>query len=232
MNIKELEKNIYYNDNNVEFWNNKANNFNENYSMNKYDVDNFIYDTINKLDIVNKDDTVIDIGCGTGVHAKTFSLLSKSYLGVDTSIKMIEKAKKMNKYSNISFDTIELDKIKDKYDIVFSSMCPVINSISNISKINNIANKYVIIHRLISESDEISDILGDEYINKVHNDSNYTYSLLNILYLLGYYPQIIVKEYENEISIDKYENNIPLNFKDKKTIIQKQKRALIFWKIN
>lgn len=83
-------------------------------------------DLVNRINVENPK-RIIDIGCGPG---NSTAQLKKKYpnayvLGVDFSPNMIEKAK--SDYKDIEFmifdATKDFNKLKDKYDIVFSNAC-------------------------------------------------------------------------------------------------------------
>lgn len=68
--------------------------------------------------------SVLDLGCGYGENCAEFNRLGASHVtGVDISEKMLDVAKK--EHSNIEFfhgDMSDLSFLKDKYDVVFSSL--------------------------------------------------------------------------------------------------------------
>ncbi len=70
--------------------------------------------------------SVLDLGCGSGSYAKEFiSKGSSSYLGIDSSSLMIEKAKEDVKGDNISFRLLPLEKLgelSESFDIAYSSL--------------------------------------------------------------------------------------------------------------
>lgn len=253
-NIKTYEK--YLKNSNsaptVEFWNKRAYDFNERHKDAK--EDSFVFSTLDKLEILKKNFKVLDIGCGVGRHSKSFIKRTSSYLGIDTSNKMIEFAKENIKEENINFKVFNYEELKDTYDVVFQAMCPAFDSIESIKKFSELSNKYLVMHRFLKEEDNISHLIDLEYLNKAHNNSNYVYGLINILWLLGYFPQIITKtetttqsfNYDNflerydddikKLSKEKYnyfKENIKKHLKDKKIVYEKTAlRSLIIWQKN
>lgn len=75
-------------------------------------------------DLTNK--KILDLGCGKGENCVIFSKMgAEEVVGVEPSARLLEIANNTNKYSNISYiniDTNEIDKLDDKYDIIFSSL--------------------------------------------------------------------------------------------------------------
>jgi len=77
-----------------------------------------------KINRLNKDTILLDLGCGIGRVAKCVSLFVKEYHGVDFSPKMINKAKKIfEDNKNVFFYTnngIDLRGFEDdKFDMVY-----------------------------------------------------------------------------------------------------------------
>jgi SAM-dependent methyltransferase len=70
--------------------------------------------------------TVLDLGCGYGENCVTFSNMgAENVVGIDISDKMLFVANAENKLDNIRFinmDMTEIDKLHEKFDIVFSSL--------------------------------------------------------------------------------------------------------------
>ena len=80
---------------------------------------------------------VLDLGCGVGEFAKYFSDNgAKSVMGIDISEKVLEYANKNNNADNIEYrkmDIVNLDKLAEKFDVVFSDM--VVNYIEDYNKL-------------------------------------------------------------------------------------------------
>lgn len=92
-------------------------------------------------DLTNK--KILDLGCGFGANTnKLINLHTSRVVGVDLSSKMLEIAKKENKYDNVEYlcmDLNEIDKIEEKFDIIISSLS--FHYIKDFNKlINNIYN--------------------------------------------------------------------------------------------
>lgn len=104
--------------------------------------------------IINKEDTVLDLGCGNGIITIPIAKEVKSVTAIDLSDKMLEildkKAKEEN-INNIKTMKADLSKISVKevgnHDIVIASRS--ITRVKNIQELiynlNEIANKYVFI---------------------------------------------------------------------------------------
>lgn len=69
----------------------------------------------------NKNDNILDIGCGTGELTYKISKLVKSITGIDSSSKMLESARK--NYPEINFEVVNALEMKfeNEFDKVFSN---------------------------------------------------------------------------------------------------------------
>lgn len=93
-----------------------------------------------------KEKRILDIGCGTGGMSRYFAEHGAKYvLGVDISSKMLKVAKEETQHGNIEYRKLameDLPEIKDKFDIVFSSLA--FHYVENFNKlmqdISNILN--------------------------------------------------------------------------------------------
>ncbi|MGD0232458.1 MAG: methyltransferase domain-containing protein [Syntrophorhabdales bacterium] len=98
----------------------------EDYSQHSSGQEKWARELISKLELKG-DERILDIGCGDGkVTAEiASSLTGGSVLGVDSSLEMVEHAKKtfMGRYDNLGFlylDVREMD-FEPEFDIVFSN---------------------------------------------------------------------------------------------------------------
>ena len=81
---------------------------------NYYDLINSEKDYVKEVDYINKllnyysetqVNSILDIGCGTGIHAEQLSKNGRSVLGIDSSNTMLEIAKERNRnINNLEFD--------------------------------------------------------------------------------------------------------------------------------
>ena len=70
--------------------------------------------------LVKKDMTILDIGCGTGITSKFMAQLGGKVMAVDIAPKLIEYAKKESKHKNIKYicqDVTTLD-LKKTFDLI------------------------------------------------------------------------------------------------------------------
>ncbi len=104
----------------------------KNYSKETKFIENFInFKTNNKINI-------LEIGCGTGGHAQEISKLNCNIIGIDSSKKMVQIAKKKNNKKNVDFffSKIENFKSKKKFDVCLA-LFHVINYFNTETKLKN-----------------------------------------------------------------------------------------------
>lgn len=180
-------------------------------------------------DISNK--SILDIGCGYGTTTYKLSELGGDrILGIDSSEKMIMKAKLDNYKNNIEYrvlNAVDLDLITETFDVVVS--CLVIHYIENIDKlfnnINNLLNEngefiFSMEHPIFTASvdntsrkwlynrrGEVSGFILDNYSKEGVRKSNW----LNKDLIKYHYKTstIINKLVENGFTIDKIEEPSP-----------------------
>ncbi|GGP12556.1 class I SAM-dependent DNA methyltransferase [Oceanobacillus neutriphilus] len=82
--------------------------------------------------------SVIDLGCGTGVITRKLAAGGYTMTGVDQSVEMLEKAQKdLGPVSSINWlevDITELDEHKQQYDMAISC-CDVINYVTDLQSV-------------------------------------------------------------------------------------------------
>ncbi len=68
-----------------------------------------------------KSKTVLDVGCGTGFFAYSVAKKGAQVLGIDFSEEAIEIAKSQYSHNNLEFRSIDVKKIKEKFDVIVSN---------------------------------------------------------------------------------------------------------------
>src|SRR3712207_558297 len=164
--------------------------------------------------LLQENSRILDIGCGTGRHLLEFSKYSSHLTGTDISSKMLTYAKeKLEKVSNLHLlhgNWMELFSKENEYDFVFASMTPAISLVEHIERMCFISRKYCMMERFVSHVDsvreEIQAMLG-RALNRLHqNEKEYSYAVWNIVWNLGYFPEILyeTEEYEEEKTVEEY----------------------------
>lgn len=168
--------------------------------------------------IIEKTDTVLDLGCGEGSITLPIAKMAKHVTGLDSAEKMLEllneKAEKEN-ITNINTLQEDLSLISQEklgnYDVVLASRS--LNSIipikETLKEINKIANKYVFITFFGPENWKIEKDF-QEYLGKNPKQfPGYNY-IFNILYNMGIYPNVerlAIKAYREYDSIEEAMDN-------------------------
>lgn len=168
--------------------------------------------------ILDKNDTLLDLGCGEGSITIPLAGKVKKITGVDSSPKMLEllnqRAKK-EKITNIQtiqkpLENITYDEI-GSHDIVLASRS--INGIIPIKRtlktINEIANKYVFITLFGPENWKLEREFN-EYINHENKEFPGHNYIFNILFNMGIYANVErlnIQTYREYDSIDEDMDN-------------------------
>ena len=67
-----------------------------------------------------KSKKILDVGCGTGLFSYEAAKKGANVLGIDFSKDAIEIAKNKFEHLNLEYQSIDVKKIKDKYDVIVS----------------------------------------------------------------------------------------------------------------
>ena len=89
---------------------------------------------------IKSDDEVIDIGCGTGIHASILEKDNKIVDGLDLNEEMIKIAKTRLKGTLYKQNMLNI-KINKKYDVIIS-MFAVINHLNSINELEIVLNNF------------------------------------------------------------------------------------------
>ncbi len=135
------------------FWKAKAPNYPLPFGKEIFSKTKRILKKIKEENIIFKDKTIIDIGCGTGIYSLPLALEAKEVTGTDFSPIMLKKMKevvKIKKINNLktiysSWENFEAKKYKKKYNIAFASMTAAIKTAAAIKKMEAVAIDYCIV---------------------------------------------------------------------------------------
>lgn len=183
------------------FWDNRANEFNSRVHDEKNKTKDVTKFLINN-DMLDGNSEVLDIGCGPGKYSIEFAKRCKNVIGLDVSEKMLQNARnnaveqgiRNTEFIKSFWDRLDLKENgwKNKFNLVFASMCPGINSMETLEKMIKASKGSCFMSGFVSRKDYVWDKLnkhlGRQHITKERNKKIY-YSF-NILWLKGYYPQI------------------------------------------
>ena len=185
------------------FWDNRAAEFNK--LVCQGSPDERIKKTIEFLlhnNLLTKNSSVLDIGCGPGRFAVEFAKKSADVTGLDISDKMLDYAVKnaeADNLTNVSFKNLNWDEVsleeygwRKRYDLVTAINSPGIHDQITLEKMIDASKGYCFLTNFVDRSDSIQDFIRTEILQLkgVKFYSNTIYSIFNILWLTGYYPSI------------------------------------------
>lgn len=176
----------------------------------KEDYNDALFDML----ILDKDDTVLDVGCGEGSITVPLAKKVKKVIGIDSSPKMLEYLKKRaedNGIENIKtilkpIEEITFDEIGNVDVVVCSrSLNGIIPIKEVLAQLNQIANKYVFITIFGPENKKIEKDFDREIGIKTEDFPEYNY-FFNILFNMGIYANITRFDLNNYREYDSIED--------------------------
>jgi len=199
------------------FWDSKAKNFNKAQKKNSMNTSLKVMQRLLEKGLL-KEQNVLDIGGGTGRNAIPFAEHAEKVVVADISEQMLgiarnnaEAAGRVNlEYIKLNWDDADLEDLgwERHFDLVFASMCQGVWSREGIEKMIAASKAWCQINQFVEMNDSVSKLLMDELaIRKpvdVHNNREISWAIFNILWLLGFEPEIsYLKDSERQIlSID------------------------------
>jgi predicted TPR repeat methyltransferase len=99
---------------------------------------------------------ILDLGCGTGLGSQFYRPFAKQLIGVDVSLKMLEKAAEKKIYDRLeAFDILQDWKFLQKFDLIYSS--DVFVYFGNLDQVIRSASSYLVYGGIIAFSVERLD---------------------------------------------------------------------------
>ena len=124
------------------------------------------------LDLLDKRDIVLDVGCGNGFASSVYAKKCRRLTGVDYSVNMVESALKAYARKNLTFfqaDVLSPNVIKGSYSTVITTRC-LINLLNWKFQKKAIQN----IHRMLGKNGKFIFIegirQGRDNLNKLRNE--------------------------------------------------------------
>src|SRR5665648_59719 len=185
------------------FWNNRAAEFNK--IVCQGSPDERVKNILNYLltnNLLTKNSSVLDIGCGPGRFAVEFGKHSTDVTGLDISDKMLDYAEQNAQadhltnvwFKNLNWDEVSLGELGwgKKYDLVTAMNSPGIHDQVTLEKMIAASKGYCFLSNFVARTDSVKDVIRMEILKLkgVKFYSNTVYSIFNILWLMGYYPII------------------------------------------
>jgi len=140
--------------------------------------------------------TVLDLGCGTGLGSQFYRPFAKKLIGVDVSLKMLEKAAEKKIYDRLeAVDILQDWKFPQKFDLIYSS--DVFVYFGNLYPIIRSASSYLVSGGIIAFSAERLDDPSMGY--RLFPSSRYAHSQAYIQDVLSHHGLHILEETKADI---------------------------------
>jgi len=191
---------------NKTFWDERAGFWEKTVIKGETDLDiiNYIEKLLLDEGMLFKGAEVIDIGCGPGKFVASFAKTAGHVTALDFSDNMLiyakENAKKAGR-DNISFVSAPFQDIdpkemgwEKKFDLVFSSLCPIVGNYESMLKISAMSKAYCFNRMYAYRKNELLDnmrraLMGYEWETSINTNSIIcTYA---VIALMGYYPRVV-----------------------------------------
>ena len=192
--------------------------------------------------ILDKNDTVLDVGCGEGSITLPIAKQVKKVIGIDSSPKMLEYLQKRahdNKITNIEtilkpIEEITYSEIGDVDVVICSRSLNGIIPIEDVLlELNKIADKYVFITIFGPENKKIEKDFDKELGIKTEDFPDYNY-FFNILFNMGIYANIHrfdlnnYREYDNiDEAMDNGKFRLDLYTSKEKELLRKYLKRIL-----
>ena len=166
-------------------------------------------DIVNKMierGVVKPGIDVMDVGCGPGTYSELFAEKCKNVFCVDSSQNMLDCLAKKN-LSNVSFVKTEWETYEsdEKYDLVFSSLCPAVKDPETVLKMESFSKRFCadvsfVIDGSISLRNKVWMAIGREPHASYWYDIRFPYELLK---RSGRKPTLDIFERKDPFDIEK-----------------------------
>lgn len=161
--------------------------------------------------MLNKNSTVLDIGCGPGKFAVEFAQTAQKVTGADISPGMLQSAAAnvaARKIENVNFKELDwndadLDDLqwRKKFSLVTAIMSPAIDSREGLDKMLEAGNEYGLLCHFVERYDSIGDELKRKILRRPTVDEYGNigiYCIFNILWCYKIFPEITYFNTERE----------------------------------
>lgn len=170
---------------------------------------------------------VLDIGSGPGKHTLALACEVKRVVAMDISEKMLKELQnnvQSRGYRNVeslkaNWQELDLSARgwEKSFDLVFASMSPGIDNYEDLDKMIRASRKYCYLSGFVRKEDlvgnEIERHLLKKYPKKKHRGEK-VYYVFNILYKLGYFPEVTYqhRSWEKERTLEEAKEHYKKKF--------------------
>lgn len=185
-----------------DFWDSRAKEFNEKVPE-KPCGNSEVVNLLKEKGYLTEKMEVLDIGSGPGKHTLALACEVKRVVAMDISQKMLKELE--NNVQSMGYRNVESLKAnwqevdlsergwEKNFDLVFASMSPGIDNYEDLDKMIRASRKYCYLSGFVRKEDlvgdEIEEQLQKKYPKKKHRGDK-VYYVFNILYKLGYFPEV------------------------------------------
>lgn len=225
---------------NSALWDNRAEEFNRHGTDERKDI---IIRLLLDKQMLNRNSTVLDIGCGPGKFVIEFAQRAKHVVGADLSPKMLKFAAEnlaAKNISNAELKQIDWEKAdlaalnwQKKFSLVVGIMSPAFWSRKGLEKMIQAGNEFGFICHFVERQDLIEDVLKKEILGR-HNDGDDEfgnrglYCSLNVLWLSKLYPEIAYFNTQREVvrSVEETAQNFIAKYETEGVLTAAQKEGV------
>ncbi len=159
-------------------------------------------DYLRSRGLLGEETSVVDVGCGPGLFVLEFAKTVYRAVGIDYCGCFVEYGKKLAAAAGIAnaefqqrdFFTLDIEKegLTGAYDLVFTSLTPAATGNGCLEKLMRMSRGWCCNTTIVHASDSLAeqvmrDVFGEEL--RTRWDGRGFYTLLNLLWLQGYYPE-------------------------------------------
>ena len=186
------------------FWDSRAAEFNDKaYTGEGAQRLEKIMDYLTQRGMLTPAAAVLDIGCGPGRYAEEFARRAGEVVATDVSPQMIDWAARHRDRAGLAnlellvADWTDLDVASrgwaGKFDLVFAAMCPAINSLETLVKMNQASRQWCFMSHFVRRQDKVKDAVNRLILGAggPSGHGSNVYHAWNILWLLGLCPEIV-----------------------------------------
>lgn len=183
-----------------EFWDQRAKTFYQNQVNGSVYYNDAVTSLLAQKGIITPSSRVLDIGSGSGRYTVPLAKKSRFVHALDLSgemLQFLQQEVEKNDLRNVT--TIKsawpTEENIGEFDVAFAAMCPATRSIEGIEAMTQIAKKHAVICQFVKSTDNVIQSLIDrqfikENKNDPHNNRELLQAYFNILWELGYNPEI------------------------------------------